>query len=171
MRALLQKHELEERPIDVNEVARETVSLLAPDAESRGVRIEADITARPSEVMGDRVHLQQVVLNLMLNAMDAMAGVPTDQRWLFVRTRSANGQLEVSVEDRGEGIALNPTTKIFEPFFTTKAEGMGMGLSIARNIIEAHGGRISATNNPQSGATISFTVPLTPTDRPSGSAA
>jgi signal transduction histidine kinase len=89
-----------------------------------------------------------------------MAGVPADQRWLLVRTQSVNGHLNVSIEDRGEGITLNPPSKIFEPFFTTKAEGMGMGLSIARSIIEAHGGRISAINNPGSGATLSFAVPL-----------
>ncbi len=160
MRALLQKHELEERPIDVNEVARETIALLGPDAEARGVRLEADLAARPGEVMGDRVHLQQVILNLMLNGMDAMADVPADQRWLFVRTRSANGHLDVAIEDRGQGILLDPTSKIFEPFFTTKGEGMGMGLSIARNIVEAHGGRLSAENNAKSGATLRFTVPL-----------
>jgi signal transduction histidine kinase len=164
IRTLLQKHELEERLVDVNDVVRETIALLGPDATGRGVRIDADIAARPSEVMGDRVQLQQVILNLMLNGMDAMAAVPAEQRWLFVRTRSADGCLDVSIEDRGEGISLNPPSKIFEPFFTTKAQGMGMGLSIARDIIEAHGGSLSVENNRKAGATLRFSLPLVRSD-------
>jgi signal transduction histidine kinase len=160
MRAFLQKHELEEKAVDVNEVATEVVALLAPDIESRGVRVDVDLAARPSIVLGDRVHLQQVVLNLMLNGMDATMSVPADRRRLFVRTRSAAGQLSVSIEDTGGGIPFDPTSQVFEPFFTTKTAGMGLGLSIARSIVEAHGGHVVAENNPREGATVRFTVPL-----------
>jgi len=164
IRGLLQKHELEERAVDVNEVAREVVALLAPDAASRGVRVEVDLNARPGVVMGDRVHLQQVFLNLILNGIDAAMAMPADRRRLMVRTRSAAGHVDVSIEDSGPGIAVDPAS-IFEPFFTTKTNGMGMGLSIARSIVEAHGGRLIAENNPAHGATLRFALPVAPDQR------
>jgi signal transduction histidine kinase len=164
IRTLLQKHELEEQAVDLNEVAREVVALLAPDAASRGVRVDVDLAARPSVVMGERVHLQQVFLNLILNAIDATAAMPEERRRLRVYTRSIGGQVEISIEDMGSGIAGDPSA-IFEPFFTSKADGMGMGLSVARSIVEAHGGRLNAQNNPGTGATLRFTVPLTRPER------
>jgi len=164
IRRLLQKHELEERPVEVNEVAREVVALLAPDAASHGVRVDVDLAARPSVVMGDRVHLQQVFLNLILNGIDAAMAMPADRRRLMVRTRSAAGHVDVSVEDSGPGIAVDPAS-IFEPFFTTKTHGMGMGLSIARSIVEAHGGQLIAENNPAHGATLRFALPVAPDQR------
>jgi signal transduction histidine kinase len=164
IRTLLQKHELEEQAVDLNEVAREVVALLAPDAASRGVRVDVDLAARPSVVMGERVHLQQVFLNLILNAIDATAAMPEERRRLRVYTRSIGGQVEISIEDMGPGIAGDPSA-IFEPFFTSKADGMGMGLSVARSIVEAHGGRLNAQNNPGTGATLRFTVPLTRPER------
>ena len=111
---------------------------------------------------GDRVHLQQVLLNLILNALDAMNGNATEDRELIVRVKAEAGKhLEVSVRDCGTGLAPNAARDLFEPFNTTKPNGMGMGLAISRTIIEAHGGKIRAENNPDRGATFTFTLPVT----------
>ena len=136
----------------------EVVALLGLDAASRGVEVALDLAARPSVVMGDRVHLQQVLLNLILNAVDASMAVPAERRRVLIYTRSMAGQVEVSVEDTGSGIAGDPAS-IFEPFFTTKPDGMGMGLSIARSIVEAHGGTIRGETRPQGGARFTIELP------------
>jgi two-component system sensor kinase FixL len=112
-------------------------------------------------VRGDRVQLQQVLLNLLMNAMDAVADDAPDKRRVKLQVRSnGDGFVVVAVSDWGHGIPAEKLNSIFEPFFTTKPQGMGMGLSISRSIVEAHGGRISAVNNPQVGATFRFTVPV-----------
>jgi len=110
-------------------------------------------------VTGDRVHLQQVLLNLILNGLDATAGVASDRRRLLVRTAAAGASVEVSVTDNGRGIEKGTLDRIFEPFFSTKRDGMGLGLSIARTIVDAHDGRIAASNNDTGGATIRFVIP------------
>jgi signal transduction histidine kinase len=118
--------------------------------------------------MGDPVHLQQVLLNLILNAMDAVEDVPAARRKVTVRAqRHGASEVEVAVEDSGLGIALERLGRLFEPFFTTKANGMGIGLSISRTIIEAHGGHIWAENNADKGATFRFTLPLAGVATPS----
>jgi signal transduction histidine kinase len=160
LRTLLRKRELETEPLDVNHVATETMAVVAPDAASRGVQVDLDLPATPSIVSGDRVHLQQALLNLVLNGMEAMSDVPPDRRRLVVRAARHNGSVDVSVTDSGPGIPHDVAPHIFEPFFTTKGEGMGMGLSIVRSIIEAHDGRIAAETNPQGGATFRFSLPL-----------
>ena len=163
MRMLLQKHELHAQPIDLNEIADETIGLLAPDARSRGVQVESHLANRACIVMGDRIHLQQVLLNMILNAFDAVAGLPAERRRVVVRTRASDAQASVSVEDLGSGIAADVLPRLFDPLFTTKSQGTGIGLSIARTIVAAHGGDIGVENNPSAGATFRFSVPLAKT--------
>jgi signal transduction histidine kinase len=160
MRGLLRKHELEAKAIDVNEVTRETLAIVTPVAAAKGVRLELDLGHDLLPIVGDRIHLQQVLLNLLLNGIDATAAMPRERRCLLVRTAKNGEQVEVSVRDAGHGIPDEAVSRIFEPFYTTKGEGMGIGLSIARTIVEAHGGSIAARNNPEGGATVWFSLPV-----------
>jgi signal transduction histidine kinase len=160
VKSLLQTHEHNEERIDLNDVARETVEFVAPDAAPRGLRLRVDLQKTPLVVTGDRVHLQQVLLNLVLNSLDAMTLTPFAHRFLVVSTTAKTGTAEMSVTDGGPGIPAEAIERIFDPFFTTKTDGMGMGLSIARSIVEAHGGRIFAENNPGRGATVRVLLPL-----------
>ena len=159
MRTMLQKHELEMTPLDVNAFARETVNLTLPEAVSRGVQMDLELADGLPRIQGDRVHLQQVLLNLLLNGMDAVADTPPDRRRLRVRSVQRDGQVELAVTDSGAGFAEGSLSQVFESFFTTKGHGLGMGLSIARRIIEVHGGRIGAENNAEGGATVWFRLP------------
>jgi C4-dicarboxylate-specific signal transduction histidine kinase len=129
------------------------------DAAARNIRLELHLADGIGPVLGDRVHLQQVLLNLLLNAVDAVKTMPVERRAVLVRTAQNNGEARVAVEDRGTGISAGAVQQIFEPFFTTKGEGMGMGLAIARSIVEAHAGRMAAENNPAGGATVWFGIP------------
>src|SRR5262249_17289888 len=129
--------------------------------------IETQFAANLPLVQGDKVHLQQVVLNLLLNGMEAMADVPGEKR-LTVRTvLNQSGCVEIAISDVGAGIPQDRRPRRFEPFFSTKKHGMGLGLSLARSLIEAHGGRIWAENNSQVGATFRFALPIPgePSDR------
>ena len=153
MRALLRRHELEREPIEINSLVEDVLQLVRGDAALRGIALTADLGPVLPKVAGDRVHLQQVLLNLILNGMDAMADQPRERRRISVRTRlGADGQVELAVIDLGHGIEPDKLPRIFDPFYTTKANGMGMGLSIARTIIEAHHGRIWAENHAAGGA-------------------
>jgi signal transduction histidine kinase len=161
IRELLRTRALEREPLDLNEVASGVLDLLRADAARRGVALEVDLAPGLPAVPGDRVYLQQVLLNLFLNAMEAMAETPAPHRRLSVRTaRNASG-VEVSVTDAGPGVPPERLPRLFESFFTTKKDGMGLGLSIARSIVEAHGGRIWAETRAE-GATFRFTVPAEP---------
>lgn len=165
MRAMLVRGELETQLVDLNQVARDTVELVTPEASFKGVQMDLHASAASGAVTGDRVHLQQVLLNLILNGLDAMSGVATDRRRLLVRTAAAAGYVEVSVTDNGGGIEEGILPRIFEPFFSTKRDGMGLGLSIARTIVDAHDGRIAAANNDSGGATIRFAIPARASSR------
>jgi signal transduction histidine kinase len=164
MRGLLQKHELESQPVDVNHLAQETAAIVRPDANGRDIRLELDLAGQVPTILGDRVHIQQVLLNLLMNAVDAVTSCPAERRRVRVQTRHATGEVRVAVADTGAGIAADRLSEIFEPFYTTKSggTGMGMGLAIARSIVEAHGGRMTADNNPDGGATVAFSVPMAP---------
>ena len=161
MRGLLRKHELALQSIEINDAVEEVLKLLSIDASARKVAMKFEGTADLPRVWCDPVHFQQVVLNLVLNGMEAMAGLLEEKRQVVVRTGPGdNGTVKIAVADSGPGIPTDRLPKLFEPFFTTKKEGMGMGLSIARTIVEAHHGQIWAENNPNIGATFYFTVPV-----------
>jgi len=157
LREMLRKAAPSRVLLDLNALIGDVAKLLSSDALIRGLSIVHDFDPKLPQVTGDRVELQQVVLNLLVNAMEAMAVPDAAGRIVVVRTACADpGTVEVSVQDTGTGIG--GTASIFEPFYTTKAEGLGMGLSIARSIIEAHGGRIWAENNETGGATFHFAL-------------
>jgi PAS domain S-box-containing protein len=160
MNVFLRKRELETEEVDVNELVRETVRLVSSDAAARQVQIGTELATGLPPVQADKVHLQQVLLNLVLNGMEAVSAVPPQNRRLLVRTAAADGELHVAVIDTGRGIPADLLSDIFEPFQTTKPDGMGIGLSIARSIIDAHGGRIAAENGPMGGAIVRFALPL-----------
>jgi signal transduction histidine kinase len=158
MRELLSKHELELNPLDLNEVTSDGLGLAIGEARRRGVEIEKQFSPALPPVRGD-VRLQQVLLNLVLNAMEAMSALPESSRRLVVRTASdRDGNVELTVADSGPGIPPNQLPRLFDSFFTTKKNGMGLGLSIARSIVEAHGGKIWAESKPW-GACFRFTLP------------
>jgi signal transduction histidine kinase len=160
LRALLKRRSIEPRVLSVAEVMANIAALTRAEAAARGVTVEIDSAAGLPPIMGDGVHLQQVLLNLVLNAMDAIDSAAGAERLIRVRARRREGsEVEVMVSDTGPGIAAEKIEQIFEPFFTTKTSGMGIGLSVSRTIIEAHAGRIWAENNPTKGATFRFTLP------------
>jgi signal transduction histidine kinase len=161
MRSLLRKQELAPKSIEINEAVEEVLRLLSIDASARKVAMKFERTTSLPRVWCDPVHFQQVVMNLVLNGMEAMVGLPEEKRQVVVRTGPGdNGTVKIAVADYGPGIPVDRLPKLFEPFFTTKKEGMGMGLSIARTIVEAHHGQIWAENNSGVGATFYFTVPV-----------
>jgi two-component system, LuxR family, sensor kinase FixL len=164
LRAMLKRDDTAARttPVDLNNVIRTVERIVSGDANRHKVSVHLDLSSGIRPVKGDSVQLQQVILNLMLNAFAAMNGTgPDGARRLVVRTRSIDESgVLVEVQDSGTGIAAIALESIFEPFITSKPEGLGMGLSICRSIIERHGGKISAANNPDRGATFSITLPV-----------
>lgn len=161
LRDLLRRGDSEVRPFDLNDLIRDVVKLLASDAIIRGVTVELALDAESAVVSADPVQLQQVVLNLLLNAMEAMADCPRENRVLVIRTENAEPlKVQVAVDDAGPGLSPGVENMMFEPFYTTKPHGMGMGLAIARSIIELHRGVISAGNNLTGGATLRFSLPV-----------
>jgi len=160
LRSLLKRRSLELKPLDLAELLNEAIALARSDAQARQVFLTLKLPDKLPAVRGDRVHLQQVLLNLILNGMDAMAGVAKSERLLTVRAETAkDGNVEVTVSDCGTGIPPDKMERLFQPFFTTKPEGMGMGLAISQTIIEAHGGKIWGGNNAGRGAVFKFTLP------------
>lgn len=161
LRALLKRRDIESRPLSVGHLLEEVLALIRADAAARGVRLEVLADPGLPPVKGDRVHLQQVLINLIINAMDALGESQRADRHVVVNARTDGpGFVEVSVSDNGTGIPPERLAHVFDPFFTTKAHGMGMGLPISRTIIEAHGGKITASSAPDGGAIFRFTLPM-----------
>jgi C4-dicarboxylate-specific signal transduction histidine kinase len=159
IRLLFQKGTPERELVDVNEVIREMIVLLDGEAARYAVSVRAELAADLPQVMGDRVQLQQVFMNLMLNSIEAMKDVDTT-RELAVKSQPAeNERILLSVSDTGVGLPPQYADQIFNAFFTTKGQGTGMGLSISRTIVESHGGDLWATENPGRGATFHLTLP------------
>jgi signal transduction histidine kinase len=157
LRSLYKKMPPQREPVDVDEIVGEMVLFLRSEANEHAVSIRTDLDADLPEITADRVQLQQVLMNLMLNGVEAMketGGV------LTVKTeRSECGQVMISVSDTGVGLPAEKADEIFNAFFTTKPQGSGMGLAICRSIVESHGGRLWATPNDGRGATFHFTLP------------
>jgi signal transduction histidine kinase len=164
MRALLKKAPFEQKLFDLNDVVQETIGFFSALAVGRKFEMVSVITPEMLPVRGDRIQLQQVILNLVMNGIDAMSDMPSENRIISIRTSRLENFAELSVSDRGPGIPEDKLKEIFEPFFTSKAEGMGMGLSIARTIIEAHQGLILARNRCHGGASFRIKLPLAPGD-------
>ena len=161
LRALLKKTPFELKDIDLSEVARETMRFLSALAVAREVDLTL-IAPMPLPIKGDQVQLQQVILNLIVNAMDAMSGMPSAERRIKVSTARDGHSACLFVSDVGPGIPVDQLKDVFVPFFTTKPQGMGMGLSIARTIVEAHGGQLAAENAAGRGAAFRISLPLDP---------
>ena len=161
MRALLRRQEVEMKPLDVPQMLDDVATLLRPDAAARHIAFEIDVPPDLPRARGDRVQLQQVLLNLILNGMDAIGAKGGDRRRVAVTARrQAPDTLEFSVADTGTGVAAGQIDHVFDPFFTTKTTGIGMGLSISRSIVEAHRGRLWVENNAEGGATFRFRLPV-----------
>ena len=160
LRSLLKKAPFELKNVDINDIVRETIDFVSALAAARQIDLRSFVGLTPLPIRGDRIQLQQVLLNLFVNAMDAMANMPGTGRKLVVGSARVDDFAEITVSDTGPGIPVAMTKDIFEPFFTTKSHGMGMGLAIGRTIVEAHNGQIRAENNPGGGATFYVRLPL-----------
>jgi signal transduction histidine kinase len=160
MRSLLKKAPFEVKNIDLNDLVRETVVFLSTLAIGRKVELISVTAPNALPIIGDPIQLQQVILNLVVNGIDAMKDTPSENRTITIRTSRVENFAQLSVSDRGPGIPEDKLKEVFEPFFTSKAEGMGMGLSIARTIIEAHNGLIWAKNRDHGGASFRIRLPL-----------
>ena len=162
LRLLLQKGEPQKQcdDVDLNEVIRDVVQLMRGDLINRNATLDTDLAQNLPAVTGDRVQLQQVLLNLALNGCEALGDYNSSERRLLIASQWENGAVRVSVSDSGSGIPEEKMEQVFERFFTTKKKGMGLGLSICRTIIDAHRGKIWATNNGGCGATFHFSLPI-----------
>jgi signal transduction histidine kinase len=167
LRVLLKKGDLEFAWLDANEMVSEVAWLVRSDAVGRNVGMRLDLAPDLPDVRGDRVQLQQVVLNLVLNGFDAMREPGAGDRTLVIRTASDSAAaVGISIQDSGSGFDETDNDRMFQPLYTTKAEGLGMGLAIARTIVGAHGGRLWAANNVDQGATFHFTLPVRAEETP-----
>jgi PAS domain S-box-containing protein len=166
IRGMVKKGQVARRPVDLNEVVMDAVRMVSPDAVLRSCQVETSLDASLRAIEGDPVQLQQVLLNLVINAFDAMRDTPFSNRKVVIATQS-NGDATVhtSVRDYGAGISEEMRDRLFDPFFTTKSEGLGMGLAIVRSIVESHGGTITIENADGGGARFGFVLPVNSTDK------
>ncbi len=162
MRTLIKKEKPDFQSLDVNLLLQEVVGLVRNDALIHNVAIELHPGPNPAAVHGDRIQLQQVVMNLLLNAFDAIEVGRSKNRTVQVESRGDGSEVRVNVRDRGPGIPQATFERLFEPFNSSKPQGLGMGLSISRSIVNLHGGRLWAENNSDGGATFSFALPVHP---------
>jgi C4-dicarboxylate-specific signal transduction histidine kinase len=159
IRALVQKTDTEKVRLDINQTIQEVVVLMQNETVRKGVAIRMELAADVPRVLGDRIQLQQVILNLVMNGIEAMGTVADRPREMLIRSSAhESDQLLVAVQDSGVGIDSQHLDKIFDTFYTTKPQGMGMGLAISRSIVENHGGRLWAVPNDGPGATFQFTL-------------
>ena len=159
IRQLATKGETKRASVEINSVIRDVMPLLRSELQLHQVVAQADLADAIPPVLADRVQLQQVIINLVVNAVEAMAAIDDRPRLLVIRSRVTDDEVVVSVRDAGVGIDPSAVDQLFSAFFSTKPGGMGMGLSISRSIIGAHGGRFWATTNPDHGASFHFTLP------------
>jgi signal transduction histidine kinase len=156
----VKKERLRTDTLNVNDAILEVIPLIHSEAVKNGVTIQRQLTDRLPSIQGDRIQLQQVILNLMVNAIQAMSSLTKGIRELHIGTESAEEDgVRIGVRDTGPGLSAENLQRLFEPFYTTKPNGMGMGLSICRSIIEDHGGRLWATGLHPHGALFQFTIP------------
>ncbi|WP_437626798.1 sensor histidine kinase [Sorangium sp. So ce1151] len=161
LRAALPRGAVNVAAQDVNELARAVIPLVSDAARLAGATLRAELEPGLPRVRGDGLRLQQAILHLLVNALDAVSPCPPDARLVVVRTRAADrARVELCVADSGEGVPPEDLERIFEPFFTTKAQGLGVGLSISRSIVEAHGGRLWAECSPGAGVTLRCALPV-----------
>jgi C4-dicarboxylate-specific signal transduction histidine kinase len=160
IRSLITKATPEKSRLQINQVIEQTAALAAGQASRNEVAVKLELAPELPPVLGDSIQLQQVIVNLLMNGIEAMSGVTDRPRTLRVRSESQkNGQIKVSVQDSGIGLSADVMGHLFEPFFTTRQKGMGMGLPISRSIVEAHGGKLWAESNGSGGAIFQFTLP------------
>lgn len=160
IRSLIHKGEPERSPVQLNRIIEDTARLIEMQVAQNGIAVAFELATSLPRVLGDRVQLQQVVLNLVINAIEAMTGASPRDRILTLRSQVEEaGQVHVSVRDTGVGVTPETRDRLFEPFFTTRAQGVGMGLAISRSIVEAHGGCLWAESTPGVGSAFQFTLP------------
>lgn len=160
MRLLLKKSNPEIKPLDINDIINETIMLITTDAGIRNVVIKTDLDINLPLIRGDQIQLQQVLLNLISNSFDALENIRGTREILIHTARKNTSTILVKVKDSGCGVPVKNISKLFTHFFTSKPDGLGMGLSISRSIIESHGGRFGVKNNLNRGATFYFTIPI-----------
>ncbi len=161
IRSLLQKKQVKKVILDINAVIRQILPLVNSEALDKGVTLRLELAENLPPVQGDAVYLQQVVMNLLLNAFSAVQGCGPGRNQVLLRTLcDQEGAISVAVSDTGTGLEAGCEDRVFEPFFTTKPDGLGIGLAVSRTIVEVHGGKLEATPNPDKGATFHFTLPI-----------
>ena len=158
-RKMLRSHQLTKKPLDLRAVIEESVALVSHEVRKRKIEVITEMSTQPCVVNGDHVLLQQVLVNLLMNAIDATSETPLGQRFLELRTNLVATRVEVSVRDTGRGLSPEVIESLFKPFFTTKSSGLGIGLTIVHTIVRAHGGTIAGHNNPDRGAIFTFSLP------------